>query len=258
VGVRRSIIRVLDHALPARVKKSLVNLGFNLDLPQFQRLATKYLFAPHMEFGLQSLAERGFNPSTILDVGAFEGNWAEMALRVWPRANIIMVEAHPEKAEFIRRKLPRAELIQCLLGSEEGKQVTFHLMEAGSSVFQEHSPVERRSVQIEQRGLDVVMANRPQPELIKVDVQGYEIEVLKGGLQTLSGAQAVILELSLIEINEGAPLLHEALIFMKSQGFVAYDIFEIHRRPLDGAMNQVDFVFLPEISPLRSDRRHWS
>jgi hypothetical protein len=68
----------------------------------------------------------------------------------------------------------------------------------------------------------------------------------------------MIIELSLIEINAGAPLLDEALSFMRGAGFVAYDILEIHRRPLDGAMNQIDILFLREDSPLRADKRHWA
>lgn len=254
----RAVTRALDRVLPAAIKKNIVSLGFNLHRGQFQNLATKYLFAPHMRMGLESLAERGFAPETILDVGAFEGDWALAALGVWPTAKMIMVEANRDKTEMIRRKVPNAVVIESLLGSEDGKVVTFHLMEAGSSVFAEQSPVARNSVKVRQRSLDAILEGQPYPELIKVDVQGYELEVLKGGPQALARAQAVILELSLIEVNQGAPLLHDALAFMKDHGFVAYDIFEFHRRPLDGALHQVDFVFVPENSRLRSDKRHWA
>ena len=95
-------------------------------------------------------------------------------------------------------------------------------------------------------------------DFIKIDVQGYELEVLRGGKETLTKAQAILIELSLIEINAGAPLLDEALSFMKAAGFVAYDILEIHRRPLDGAMNQIDVLFVREESLLRADKRHWA
>jgi len=106
-----------------------------------------------------------------------------------------------------------------------------------------------------QRPLD---SFRLSPDLIKIDVQGYELEVLKGGVETLAKAQAVVVELSLLEINKGCPLLDEALSFMRSHRFVSYDIVELHRRPLDGAMNQVDVLFVPEDSPLRADKRHYS
>ena len=67
-----------------------------------------------------------------------------------------------------------------------------------------------------------------------------------------------MLEIAIIEINEGAPLLHDVIAFMRSLGFVAYDILEIHRRPLDKALNQVDIVFVREQSVLLSDKRHFA
>jgi hypothetical protein len=131
-------------------------------------------------------------------------------------------------------------------------------MESGSSVLEERSGVERKPVKLKQRTLDLVTQDLAGADLIKIDVQGYELEVLRGGKETLAKAQAVLIELSLIEVNAGAPLLDEALSFMRAAGFVAYDILEIHRRPLDGAMNQIDVLFVREESPLRADKRHWA
>jgi FkbM family methyltransferase len=234
----------------------LVNLGFNIDREQFQDLATKYLYAPDMRRGLEFLASRGLNPKNILDIGAFEGNWAKMAMSVWPTANLILVEANPAKASLLRRKseLANVKVIEGLLGPDE-KTVSFHLMESGSSVFQENSPLERQSIHVQQKTLDSLELDA---DFIKIDVQGYELEVLRGGMKSLAKAEAVLIELSLIEINSGCPLLHEALAFMKGTGFVTNDVLEVHRRPLDGAMNQLDILFLREGSPLRADRRHWA
>jgi hypothetical protein len=46
--------------------------------------------------------------------------------------------------------------------------------------------------------------------------------------------------------------------FMKGLGFVTYDILEIHRRPLDKALSQIDFLFVREQSPLIADKRHFA
>ncbi len=45
---------------------------------------------------------------------------------------------------------------------------------------------------------------------------------------------------------------------MDSIGFVAFDVLEIHRRPLDGVLNQLDLLFLREGSRFRCDKRHWA
>ena len=260
MSIKHLVTAALRRSLPRSARRSLVNLGFRLDGERFQHLASKYLFAPDMRFGTESLAGRGFSPSVILDIGAFEGDWSKMAMEIWPAAKFVMIETNPNKAELLRRdpQLRDAALIESLLGPTDGAEVTFYIMESGSSLFKEHSGVERRPVTLKQRTLDSITADLDCVDFIKMDVQGYELEVLKGGRQTLARAQAILIELSLIEINEGAPLLDEALSFMRAAGFAAYDILEIHRRPLDGAMNQIDVLFVREDSFLRADKRHWA
>lgn len=260
MDIKQLVTAALRRSLSTRARRSLVNLGFNLDRDQFQHLATKFLFAPDMRLGLEFLAGRGLCPKTILDIGAFEGSWSKMAMEVWPSAKIVMIEANPDKVAVLRGdpKLQDAKVIESLLGSSDGTEVTFLVMESGSSVFEENSGVERRSVALKQRTLDAITRDLDSADFIKIDVQGYELEVLRGGKETLTKAQAILIELSLIEINAGAPLLDEALSFMKAAGFVAYDILEIHRRPLDGAMNQIDVLFVREESLLRADKRHWA
>jgi len=260
MNLKQLVVGALRRSLPARAKRSLVNLGFNLDRDQFQDLASQHLFAPDMRFGLKFLAKRGFAPASILDIGAFEGNWSKIASQIWPEAKLTLVEANATKAAMLRGdpELGDVAVVESLLGATDGAEVTFYVMESGSSVFEEHSDVVRRPVTLMQRTLDAVTENLGSWDFIKIDVQGYELEVLKGGKQTLAKAQVVLIELSLIEINAGAPILDEALGFMRTAGFVAYDILEIHRRPLDGAMNQIDVLFVREESLLRSDKRHWA
>jgi FkbM family methyltransferase len=254
--LKQLAVEKLRTTLPQRAKRALVNLAFNLDRDQFQNLATQYLYAPDMLRGLRFAQARGLNPKAILDIGAYEGNWTKMAKSVWPSAKVTMIEANTDKVSLLRSdaELYDATIIESLLGSEE-KTVPFYVMESGSSVLEENSPLERQLVHLTQRPLDDFGL---EPDFIKIDVQGYELEVLRGGVQTLSKASAVVIELSLIEINKDCPLLDEALSFMRERGFVAYDVLELHRRPLDGAMNQLDVLFIPEDSPLRADKRHYA
>ncbi len=95
-----------------------------------------------------------------------------------------------------------------------------------------------------------------EPDLIKLDVQGYELEILKGGRETLRSAQAVLMEVNLLPIYRGAPLLQEAVDFLGAAGFRAYDFSGMIRRPLDGALWQADVVFVRSNSPLVSSDRY--
>jgi hypothetical protein len=59
----------------------------------------------------------------------------------------------------------------------------------------------------------------------------------------------------LIDIHKDVPLLDDLVIFLREMGFVAYDICGLTRRPLDQALWQADFIFVPRECALRSDKR---
>ncbi len=93
--------------------------------------------------------------------------------------------------------------------------------------------------------------------LLKVDVQGYELEVLRGGTRTLALAEVVLLEVSLLEYNQGAPLMPEVVAFMASAGFVPYDVCGQFRRETDNALCQIDIMFVRRESALRAKKPFW-
>ena len=244
--------------LPAAFKRRLVSFGRKLDPDAFQQLAYTDFFAPNMTLGLQHLAIRGLQPRHIVDVGAYHGDWARMVHAIWPQAQITMLEANLDKKPILEPVAQEigARLDFAVLGPEDGAEVVFHVMESGSSVLPENSPLDRREeVRLTQR-LDTLFPDN-RPDFIKLDVQGYELEVLKGASDLMAGAQAVLMEVSLIEINKNAPLMTEVVGFMRARGFEVADVLELHRRPLDRATNQVDLIFVPATSPLLSDTRHF-
>ncbi len=254
--MKRQIMAASRSVLPLRARNALMHFGFNIAREEFDRFAYRYAFAPNMRLALADAKERGLHPRTILDIGAFEGDWARMAKAIWPDAQITMIEANEEKRGCLNSAAGDvdAQLHFALLGPEDGKEVTFHVMESGSSVFEEESAYERRAVTRQTTKLDTLLANVPSVDFIKLDTQGYELEILKGAGRLLSAASAVLMEASLIQINAGAPLLHDVLPFMKERGFMSYEIAEIHRRQRDGAMNQIDILFVREDSPLLASK----
>ena len=93
------------------------------------------------------------------------------------------------------------------------------------------------------------------PDLLKIDTQGYELEVLRGGERTLPQIRAIIAEINLLDLHVNVPLLHNVVQWLANRGWVAYDICGLTRRPLDNALWQADFIFVPSISELRVDKR---
>jgi len=84
------------------------------------------------------------------------------------------------------------------------------------------------------------------PYLIKIDVQGAEIDVLQGASTILAETEFVILEVSLFEFFKGGPQFSDVIAFMKDKGFVCYDIYGFQYRPFDNALSQIDAVFVKE------------
>jgi hypothetical protein len=130
-------------------------------------------------------------------------------------------------------------------------------METASSVLEEHIPQTAPIRAFPMQTIDEVVSSKTAavPDFLKLDVQGYELEVLKGAQDTLPRVSAVLAEVNLIDIHKGAPLLDELVLFMRDMGFVTYDICGLARRPLDSALWQADFIFVPLNSFLRSDKR---
>jgi hypothetical protein len=65
----------------------------------------------------------------------------------------------------------------------------------------------------------------PLPDLIKIDVQGAELDILRGADYCLSRCSHVILELQVVEYNTGAPLRDTVIAYMSTKGFNCMGLF---------------------------------
>ncbi len=95
----------------------------------------------------------------------------------------------------------------------------------------------------------------PIPDLMKIDVQRFELEVLKGGESCFGYTEVFILEVSLFQFLENQPLLHEVINFMLDRNYVLYDFLNMAHRPLDRALGQIDACFVRRDGLLRDSDR---
>jgi hypothetical protein len=65
-------------------------------------------------------------------------------------------------------------------------------------------------------------------DLIKIDVQGAELDVLRGAKNTMNKTKFIILEVSMIEYNKNSPLFADVIDFMNKNNFLVNDILDIH------------------------------
>jgi FkbM family methyltransferase len=205
--------------------------------------------APTPEFGmfpcLKGLTLRGFRPECVLDIGAALGEWTDMALRFWPEARYFLFEPLRERQEALdklRCSHPNVDYI--LAGAADSPKqlsigVSSNLYE---SSFAYPGPQNRivEVVTVDQLFRD---GRFPQPQFMKLDVQGYEFKVLAGAAETMRECDLILLELQFFRFAPDMWLLHEAIQWMAERGFRPYEFVDFLRRPYDDAMGQCDLLF---------------
>jgi FkbM family methyltransferase len=202
---------------------------------------------------LEHLKRREIAPETVIDGGAAFGDWSATCRQVWPDARYLAVEPLVELQPFLRN----LELVPAALGSESGATTLYvHAdLSASSTLKEQEQGLEQRPRKVACVSVDELVRERSAsgPFLLKLDLQGAELEALAGATQTLRSTEAVVLEATLLPVFAGGPEFAEVVAFMRERGFVPYEIFDLRYRPLDGALVQADLVFVPETSRLRRE-----
>lgn len=198
-------------------------------------------------------ASKGMNPSVIYDIGANKGGWARSIRSVFPHARVEEFEGNPKHAR------PGVHLV--LLG-EKDAVVPFYTCttdtdDTGASIYRETSrhflPATCAILQRPLVPLDTYRAssNLPPPDFLKLDVQGAELDVLRGATECLKTTSYLLLEVSLHRWNQGAPMIEEVIRFLDDREYVLIDIVETHF--VQGYLLQVDCLFAKTSTGLRRE-----
>lgn len=188
--------------------KRLIRKTFNLIGSDIVRISRS---PRHSLLGLRNLPIR-----TIIDVGANEGQFARMISNVFPEAHIYcfepLSEPFRELSQWAEKQINRKVTIYNLaLGDKDGTSEMFsHVEHSPSSSFLKSTKLceslypftqKQDSITVKLTTLDNWFKNLPSPPthkiLLKLDVQGYEDKVIRGGRETFSNAKACILEVCL-------------------------------------------------------------
>lgn len=226
-----------------------------------KRRVKRRLGCPDHEATLARMKAVGFSPRVVIDVGAHHGAWTRLCKRMFPECRVLMVEPQKDslgRLQALASECADVEIASCLLGAAAAPAVDFLGTGTNASVLREHAKPPRAVASLPMRTLAEVVAGSEfaRPDLVKLDVQGYELEVLKGAGDVIACAEALVLEVSLIPIYDDCPLLDEVLGFMGERGFAAYDVCGLIRRPRDRALWQMDVMFVRDGSRL-SESRSW-
>jgi FkbM family methyltransferase len=197
----------------------------------------------------------GFEPKTIFDVGASGGYWSKMIAPVFPTASFHLFEPLVDHLPRYRRDMeehlrqhPSFTLHKTALGDTSGEtRMSVFPGGVGSTslvIADGHPGVSRVAVPV-RRLDDVVRELRlPTPQVIKMDVQGAELSVLKGARPLLAEVDVILAECWLWRgYGENTPLLMEIAAWLAGFGFCLWDIGDAYREP-DGILTSLDCFFV--------------
>jgi FkbM family methyltransferase len=191
---------------------------------------------------------------TVVDVGAHRGQFGLAVRSALPDARLIGFEPQPNAAQTYRQAVPgQLELRECALGEQQGSvQMNISRASDSSSILPigaaqiRYFPGTEKSTEILVRmsTLDIEFGDVAlgHQALLKVDVQGYEMAVLRGGVRVLSKFDWIYVELSFVELYEGQELASEIISFLGDQGF---RIVGVHNAQYSstGSCLQADVLF---------------
>ena len=212
---------------------------------------------------IKSRAEKLFTThkfDTILDVGAFDGAYAKIVRDAGFIGRIISFEplsvAYTELLKNSKKDEKWIIAPQMALGNKDGRlPINVSANIVSSSVLEMEKIHLVGAPGSEYVGTEIVNIHRldsiadyyigpKNVVFLKIDVQGYEFEVLEGAKDTLSAVKGMQLELSLAALYREQKLFIEMLDHIKSFGFELFDLEPVFRDISTGKLLQLDGIFL--------------
>jgi FkbM family methyltransferase len=238
---RHYLYRAVDIVLSPRLalwRRSGVILGLYQDLnrPWLTRLGIK----------------------TVLDIGANVGRFAITARKLFPQAHIYSFEPLPDclaKAAELMRGDAGFTPVSVALGIEPGAATFYRSSSSPSSSFLRMTAAhtgaypgtgKTREVRVPVDSLDRVAAafDFAEPMLVKIDVQGFEEQVLQGGEVTIRRASVLLIETSFEMLYEGQALFEAVHSLLQQWGFEFKGNLDQAHAPADGRLLQADSLFV--------------
>ncbi len=205
---------------------------------------------------------RSFKIDLVLDVGANAGQSAKKIFASGYKGRIISFEPVPgpfKKLKSKAAKNPQWSVIQAAIGEMDG-EIEIYVAEnlESSSIL----PMLPRHKEAAPDSKEIGVIKTPLLRLdslkeegkignqdcifLKIDVQGFELQVIKGSLEILNQVHVIQLEMSLVPLYEGSPLFEEVLSTLKQYGFSLFSLIPGFSDPDTGQLLQMDGIFIQE------------
>lgn len=190
---------------------------------------------------------------TCIDIGANRGQFSVLCESLFPGIRIHAFEPQKDCALQCEKVLPAgARVYTCALGAANtdreffltGKRDSSSILPPGEGQMTAYGVNLSHTETVREQRLDDVLKDAvlDGPTVMKLDVQGYELEVLRGATHTLRQVDFVYLEGSFVELYKGQALVTEIICFMTAAGFRLRGVYNNSFTPQFGD-TQADFLF---------------
>jgi len=183
----------------------------------------------------------------LVDVGANHGDFSQATEALYPQCKALLVEPlpilHPELERRCAERANRWQLAKCALSREPGtatlyidqEQDAIASLNAFSEDYLQANPNSRSSQTFECKvqTLDGLCAEQGirKIDLLKIDVEGFEFEVLEGGKEMLQSTESLIVEVSLVRRPGDVDALERMLTLLRSSGFRLVELLPSYAAP---------------------------
>jgi FkbM family methyltransferase len=209
-----------------------------------------------LERFVRALRRNSLVPKTIIDVGVAYGTpWLYEG---FPLAKFHLVDPTRESLPHMQAwaKKLNAEMHNVALGTSNGAlEIAMRETIIHATIMHDIGKQEiKEKYQVPVTRFDALFPNIERPALCKIDVEDAEMMVLEGMGKQIHALDAIVIETSMISLYEHGPEFRDIVDYLSKQGFSFYDFGGVTRRPYDGALHQIDAIFVPDQSPLRIRR----
>jgi len=193
-------------------------------------------------------AQKRFNIKfkNVLDIGAAAGDWSGHVKKFYPDAKFTLIE--PNKLHNDR--LNTFGKVHNVYLSDKVQERDFYVcqdpfQQTGNGFYEEKSNVPFKKIKVHTHTLDSVVQDETF-DFIKLDVQGAEIEVLRGGMITVQKAKWLQIEVPVFQLNIGAPSMYNLFGNLKAMGFYPFDVAQLL---FNVRCLYIDFIFVNKNLP---------
>jgi FkbM family methyltransferase len=192
---------------------------------------------------------------TAIDVGSHRGQFAVLALARFPSARVLCFEPLPEPREVLQAAVKedehRVEVFPFAAASQSSSEEmhisraddSSSLLPIGQRYVTAFPGTEARTVApVRTVRIDEVVESVEEPCLMKIDVQGYELQVLQGAESLLPSVAHLLVECSFTELYVGQALAGEVTAYLHDQGYRLSGVYGL-KRDRAGRCLHADFLF---------------